>query len=166
MLSHRKAQVVSRISAVGTCQPVVIVLHPHGWNGVGDARSRRQRPLPDRSGPCDTPPSECPEEKYGRGLDHSGNIEGNCICRVPGRPHSSRGSEVDESAPVNADEGWTERMRRGTTVAPPTCDALNAVRPYDGSTRAGLARLQADLWRALGGVATRPAALPDSLLEH
>jgi hypothetical protein len=77
MLSHRKAQVVSRISAVGTWQPVVIVLHPHGWNGVGDARSRRQRPLPDRSGPCDTPPSECPEEKYGRGLDHSGNIEGN-----------------------------------------------------------------------------------------
>ena len=82
MLSHRKAQVVSRISAVGTCQPVVIVLHPHGWNGVGDARSRRQRPLPDRSGPCDTPPSECPEEKYGRGLDHSGNIEGD-LSRFP-----------------------------------------------------------------------------------
>ena len=71
---------------------------------------------------------------------------------------------MDESAPVNAEEGWTERMRRGTTVAPPTCDALNAVRPDDGSPRAGLERLQADLWRALGGVPTRPAALPDSPL--
>src|SRR6266567_1551531 len=85
--------------------------------------------------------------------------------RVPGSPHSSRVSEVDEGAPVNANEGWTERVKHGKNVAPQTCQHLNSVRPDDCSTLWGLERLPADLCRALGRVYTRPSALPDVLLR-
>ena len=43
-----------------------------------------------------------------------------------------------------ADEGWTTRMRCGTTAVPQICDSLNSVRPHACSTLAGLERLQAD----------------------
>jgi hypothetical protein len=52
-------------------------LHPHGEQGVGDARSQRHRKPPDRSGLWDTALKECRGEKYSRELDNSGNIEGN-----------------------------------------------------------------------------------------
>ena len=91
---------------------------------------------------------------------------GNCICRIPGSPRGSRMSEVDEDAPVQADEGWTEWVKCGKTAAPQTCQHLNSVPPDDGRALWGLERLQADLCRALGRVYTRPSALPDVLLTN
>ena len=90
---------------------------------------------------------------------------GNFICRIPGSPRGSRMSEVGEGALVKADEGWTERVKRGKTAAPQQDQHPNSVRPDDGTTRWGLERLQADLCRALGRVYTRPSALPDVLLR-
>ena len=55
---------------------------------------------------------------------------------------------------VQADELWTERRRRDKTAVPYTCHA-NAVCPDEVSPRAGLARLQADVCRALGWVDTQ-----------
>jgi hypothetical protein len=65
---------------------------------------------------------------------------------------------------VQADEGWTERMKRGTTASPQQDQPLYAVRPDAGTTLGGLEHLQADLCRSLGGVPTCPSALPDVLL--
>ena len=89
---------------------------------------------------------------------------GNFIFQIPGSPRRVRLKEVVEGAPVKADEGWTERVKRGKTAALQTCQYPNSVRPDDGRTLWGLARLQADLCRALGGVPTGPSALPDFLL--
>jgi hypothetical protein len=87
---------------------------------------------------------------------------GNFIFRIPGEPRPVRMKTVGEGGPVNR---WTERMRRGTTAAPQTCNSLNSVCPDACRTLAGLERLQADLCRALGRVHPRPSALPDSLLQ-
>ena len=73
--------------------------------------------------------------------------------------------EAGEGDRVQADEGWTERVKRGKNAAPQTCQHLNSVRPDDCSTLWGLERLPADLCRALGRVYTRPSALPDVLLR-
>src|SRR5712671_5358765 len=65
---------------------------------------------------------------------------------------------------VQADAGWTKRMKRGTTAAPQTYYHPNSVQPDAGTALAGLERLQADLCRSLGRVHTCPSALPDGLL--
>jgi len=39
-----------------------------------------------------------------------------CLCWVPGSPHSTRVSEVDEDAPMRTEEEWTEQRRSGTTA--------------------------------------------------
>src|SRR3989441_8412783 len=84
--------------------------------------------------------------------------------RVPGSPHSSRVSEVDEGAPVNVDEGWTERVKCGKNAAPQKLQYPNSVRPDDCSTRSGLERLPTDLCRALGGVQGVTSSLQSTLL--
>src|SRR5712691_10746719 len=84
--------------------------------------------------------------------------------RVPGSPHSSRVSEVDEGAPVNVDEGWTERVKCGKNASPQKLQYPNSVRPDDCSTRAGLERLPTDLCRALGGVQGVTSSLQSTLL--
>jgi hypothetical protein len=43
---------------------------------------------------------------------------GKFIFQIPGSPRRVRLKEVVEGASVKADEGWTERMKRGTTAAP------------------------------------------------
>jgi hypothetical protein len=65
---------------------------------------------------------------------------------------------------VKTDEEWTKRVNRETTAAPPPWCHPNAVRSAAGSPLTGLARLQAELCRALGRVHPRPSALPDGLL--
>jgi hypothetical protein len=74
-------------------------------------------------------------------------------------------SAVGAGAPVKADEGWTERVQRGTTAAPQPAQPRNAVRPEAGPPLGGLASLQADCYRVLGRVYPRPSALPDVLLR-
>src|SRR5438128_12526865 len=78
--------------------------------------------------------------------------------RVPGSPHSSRVSEVDEGAPVNVDEGWTERVKCGKNASPQKLQYPNSVRPDDCSTRSGLERLPTDLaehWEGFKGLHPR-----------
>jgi hypothetical protein len=53
-------------------------LHPHGETVVGDAGLQRHRTPPERSEPGVTVPKAWRGRKiYARGLDNSGNIEGN-----------------------------------------------------------------------------------------
>ena len=82
----------------------------------------------------------------------------------PTSPRDSRIRESGEGARMKTDEGWTKRVKRGTTASPSQSYHPHSVRPDDGSTLAGLECLQADLCRALGRVSTRPSALPDRLL--
>src|SRR6266542_7079008 len=72
---------------------------------------------------------------------------------------------MDEGTRVQAEAGWTKRVSRGTTAAPQQSYSPHSVRPDAGSTPAGLECLQADLCRALGGLATRTSTLPDLLLR-
>ena len=51
--------------------------------------------------------------------------------------------EVVQGASVKADEGWTVRVKRGTTAAPQPYDHSNSVRRDGGRILAGLERLQA-----------------------
>jgi hypothetical protein len=62
---------------------------------------------------------------------------------------------------MNAGEEWIERRRRGTTTAPQQSQPLHSVDADACSTLRGLARLSADLCRALGGVSARPSAVAD-----
>src|SRR6266702_1867305 len=125
-------------------------------------RQRRRWAIPHGAGSTATPGRLAAAYRYKtQQRQHRRNLP----FRVPGSSHSSRVSEVDEGAPVNADEGWTERVKHGKNVAPQTCQHLNSVRPDDCSTLWGLERLPADLCRALGRVYTRPSALPDVLLR-
>ncbi len=49
-------------------------------------------------------------------------------------PQTSRDLlEVGEGAPVQADEGWTKRVTRGTTTAPHTSYPPDSVQPDDGT---------------------------------
>src|SRR5215475_5154248 len=79
-------------------------------------------------------------------------------------PCDARISESSEGARVKTDEGWTRRLKRGTTAAPPPAYPPNSVPSAAGSPLAGLECLPADLCRALGGVSTRPSARPERLL--
>src|SRR5229473_1376302 len=74
-------------------------------------------------------------------------------------------SEAAEGDRRQADEGWTTRLKRGTTAALSQSYPPHSVRPDDCSTLAGLECLQADLCRSLGGVSTRPSAVSDPVLR-
>src|SRR5262245_51332063 len=74
-------------------------------------------------------------------------------------------SESGEGDHVQADEGWTKWLNRGTTASPSQSYHPNSVRRDGGRTLAGLECLQADLCRSLGGVSTRPPAVSDLVLR-
>ena len=66
---------------------------------------------------------------------------------------------------VQAEQGWTTRLKHDTTASLQQADAPNSVRADAGTTLWGLECLPADLCRSLGHVCPRPSALPDALLR-
>ena len=58
-----------------------------------------------------------------------------------GSSRYSRMREAGEGDRIQADEGWTKRVNRGTTAAPSQSYPPHSVQPDDGSTLAGLERL-------------------------
>src|SRR6266536_2020673 len=90
---------------------------------------------------------------------------GFCIFPIPEVPVTQGQKRRVRVARVQADAGWTKRMKRGTTAAPSTAHPPNSVHPDDATTLWGLECLPADLCRALGGVSTRPSAVSDRLLR-
>ena len=73
--------------------PVLIVSAPAWVEGHWRREVWAPKKPPDCSGRCDTLPRECGEEKYARGLDNSGNIEGSLkgIFTPPLPPSASTG---------------------------------------------------------------------------
>ena len=59
----------------------------------------------------------------------------------PGSSRYSRMREAGEGDRIQADEGWTKRVNRGTTAAPLQSSLPHSVQPDDDSTLAGLERL-------------------------
>src|SRR6266568_3228115 len=83
----------------------------------------------------------------------------------PSSPRDSRMNVTGQGARVQAEKGWTTRMKHDTTASPQQSDDPNSVRSDAGTTLRGLEYLQADLCRSLGGLSTRPSALPAVLLR-
>src|SRR6266567_7915122 len=91
---------------------------------------------------------------------------GFCIFPIPEVPVTQGQKRRVRVARVQADAGWTKRMKRGTTAAPSTAHPPNSVHPDDATTLWGLECLPADLCRALGRVSTRPSALSNVVLRR
>ena len=72
---------------------------------------------------------------------------------------------MGESLSREADEGWTTRLKHGTTSSPQPSDSPDSVQSDDATTRWGLECLQTDFCRSLGPVSTCPSTVSDVLLQ-